>query len=132
MAHGVEVRSPLLDHVLIDYVSTLPTKYLIKGLTTKYLLKQITHQFIPEKLLNRPKMGFAIPRASWLRNELKEIRNDYLLDQTATRRGWINQAELLKVLALHDEGMDQDQIIWPLLMVEIWARTWLDQPISFR
>jgi hypothetical protein len=77
-------------------------------------------------------MGFAIPRASWLRNELKEIRNDYLLDQTALKRGWINQAELLKVLALHDEGMDQDQIIWPLLMVEIWARTWLDQPISFR
>jgi asparagine synthase (glutamine-hydrolysing) len=132
MAHGVEVRSPLLDHVLIDYVSTLPTKYLIKGLTTKYLLKQITHQFIPEKLLNRPKMGFAIPRASWLRNELKEIRNDYLLDQTGLKRGWINQAELLKVLALHDAGIDQDQIIWPLLMVEIWARTWIDQPISFR
>jgi asparagine synthase (glutamine-hydrolysing) len=132
MAHGVEVRSPLLDHVLIDYVSTLPTKYLIKGLTTKYLLKQITHQFIPEKLLNRPKMGFAIPRASWLRNELKEIRNDYLLDQTALKRGWINQAELLKVLALHDAGIDQDRIIWPLLMVEIWARTWIDQPISFK
>ena len=71
-------------------------------------------------------MGFAIPSANWLRNELHEMAHDLLLDQTAQSRHWMNTASVERVLKRHDDGFDQDEVIWPLLCLELWARNWLD------
>jgi asparagine synthase (glutamine-hydrolysing) len=72
-------------------------------------------------------MGFGIPRAEWLRTGMRELVVDALTDRTATQRGWLNPVEVKKVLDFHMAGQDKDNIIWPMLMLELWARTWLDQ-----
>jgi len=125
MSHSLELRSPLLNHELVEFVASLPSDYLVSGLTTKRILKDITHSYIPKVLLDRPKMGFAIPRADWLRNELKELSFDLLTDSTAKSRGWFNSTRINEILIEHQNGTDKDNIIWPALCLEIWARNWL-------
>jgi asparagine synthase (glutamine-hydrolysing) len=126
MAHGLELRSPLLDVQLIEWVNSLPSHFKIKGTETKHILKDIARDLVPNELIDRPKMGFAIPRASWLRNELKEISYDLLTDSIAKDRGWFNQREVKNTLDSHSKGSDLDSAIWPMLMLELWARNWLD------
>jgi asparagine synthase (glutamine-hydrolysing) len=125
MSHSLELRSPLLNHELAEFVASLPSDYLVSGLTTKRILKDITHSYIPKVLLDRPKMGFAIPRADWLRNELKDLSFDLLTDSTAKSRGWFNNKRMNEILIEHQNGTDKDNIIWPALCLEIWARNWL-------
>jgi asparagine synthase (glutamine-hydrolysing) len=125
MSHSLELRSPLLNHELVEFVASLPSDYLVSGLTTKRILKDITHSYIPRALLDRPKMGFAIPRADWLRNELKELSFDLLTDSTAKSRGWFNSKRINEILIEHQNGTDKGNIIWPALCLEIWARNWL-------
>jgi asparagine synthase (glutamine-hydrolysing) len=126
MAHGLELRSPLLDVHLIEWVNSLPSHFKIKGSETKHILKDIARELVPSKLIDRPKMGFAIPRTSWLRNELREISYDLLTDSVAKDRGWFNQREVKNTLDSHSKGSDLDSVIWPMLMLELWARNWLD------
>jgi asparagine synthase (glutamine-hydrolysing) len=71
-------------------------------------------------------MGFGIPRAEWLRNEMKVMSFDLLTDATSSQRGWFNASEVKKTLDIHMSGQDKDNLIWPMLMLELWARTWLD------
>ncbi len=126
MAHGLELRSPLLDVHLIEWVNSLPSHFKIKGSETKHILKDIARELVPSKLIDRPKMGFAIPRANWLRNELREISYDLLTDSVAKDRGWFNQGEVKNTLDSHSKGPYLDSVIWPMLMLELWARNWLD------
>ena len=127
MANSLEVRSPLLDHELVEWMAKLPSKFKIKGGQSKYLLKEIARSLLPKELIDRPKMGFAIPRADWLRTGLKEMTHDLLTDSTARNRGWFLQSEVEKILAQHISGRDRDAVIWPMLMLELWARNWLDR-----
>jgi asparagine synthase (glutamine-hydrolysing) len=125
MANSLELRSPLLDVNVVEWGLSLPRKYKIKGFETKHVLKDVARSLVPANLIDRPKMGFGIPRAEWLRTEMKEMVTDLLTDKEAAGRGWFNQGEVKKTLDLHMNGTDKDQILWPLLMLELWARTWL-------
>jgi asparagine synthase (glutamine-hydrolysing) len=126
MANGLELRSPMLDVNVVEWGLSLPHKYKIKGLETKHILKDVARSLVPAKLIDRPKMGFGIPRAEWLRSGMKELVLETLTDTTATQRGWFNQIEVKKVIETHKAGQDRDNLIWPMLMLELWARTWLD------
>ena len=126
MGNSLELRSPFLDFKLVEWGISLPSKFRIANFETKHILKEIAREFIPRELIDRPKMGFAIPRAEWLRNELKQMTFDLLTDQTARNRQWFNQVEVQKILTSHDSGRDMDKFIWPMIMLEIWARKWLD------
>jgi len=126
MANSLELRSPMLDVNVVEWGISLPRKYKIKGFETKHILKDVARSLMPSKLIDRPKMGFGIPRAEWLRTGMREMAIDTLTDTTATHRGWLNPVEVKKVLDLHMTGQDKDNIIWPMLMLELWARTWLD------
>ena len=126
MANSLELRSPLLDVNVIEWGLSLPDKYKVGNRETKHILKDIARSLVPPELVNRPKMGFAIPRAEWLRTNLREITHDTLLDKTAQARGWFSHCEVKKVLDLHTRGQDMDHIIWPMLTLELWARSWLD------
>jgi len=126
MANSLELRSPLLDVNVVEWGVSLPRKYKIKGLETKHILKDIARSLVPVELIDRPKMGFGIPRAEWLRIGMKEMVFDTLTDTTATQRGWFNSTEARKVIDTHMAGEDKDNILWPMLMLELWARTWLD------
>ena len=125
MANSLELRSPLLDLNVVEWGLSLPRKYKIKGFETKHILKDVARSLVSANLIDRPKMGFGIPRAEWLRTDMREILIDTLTDQTATQRGWFNQVEVKKTIDLHVAGTDKDQILWPILMLELWARNWL-------
>ena len=125
MANSLELRSPLLDVNVVEWGISLPRNYKIKGFETKHILKDVARSLVPANLIDRPKMGFGIPRAEWLRTEMKEMVTDLLTDKEAADRGWFNQNEVKKTLDLHMSGTDKDQILWPILMLELWARNWL-------
>jgi asparagine synthase (glutamine-hydrolysing) len=125
MANSLELRSPMLDVNVVEWGISLPRKYKIKGFETKHILKDVARSLVPANLIDRPKMGFGIPRAEWLRTDMREILIDTLTDQSATERGWFDQVEVKKTIDLHMSGTDKDQILWPMLMLELWARNWL-------
>ena len=126
MANSLELRSPLLDVNVVEWGVSLPRKYKVKGFETKYILKDVARSLVPGELIDRPKMGFGIPRAEWLRTGMSEMLVDTLTDTTATQRGWFNSTEVRKVIDIHMAGEDKDNLLWPILMLELWARTWLD------
>ena len=126
MANSLELRSPMLDVNVVEWGISLPHRFKIKGFETKHILKDVARSLVPAELIDRPKMGFAIPRAEWLRNGMREMVFDTLTDTTATQRGWFNQSEVRKVINLHMRGEDKDNLIWPMVILELWARSWLD------
>jgi asparagine synthase (glutamine-hydrolysing) len=126
MANSLELRSPMLDVNVVEWGISLPRKYKIKGFETKHILKDVVRSLVPAELIDRPKMGFGIPRAEWLRTGMKELVIDTLTDSTAANRGWFDLNEVKKVIDLHMEGRDKDNLIWPMLMLELWARNWFD------
>jgi asparagine synthase (glutamine-hydrolysing) len=126
MANSLELRSPMLDVNVVEWGLSLPRKYKIKGFETKHILKDIARSLVPASIIDRPKMGFGIPRAEWLRTGMKEIMFDTLTDSSTKQRGWFNFAGVKKVIDAHLTGADKDNLIWPMLILELWARTWLD------
>ncbi len=126
MANSLELRSPFLDVNLIEWGISLPGEYKVKGISTKHILKDVAKSLVPPDLVNRPKMGFGIPRAEWLRGAMKPMLLDILTDHTARNRGWFNSTELSRTIELHMSGNDQDNVLWPMLMLELWAKNWLD------
>lgn len=126
MANSLELRSPLLDHELVEWATRLPSEFKIKGGQRKFLLKEVARSLVPKELVDRPKMGFAIPRADWLRTGLREMTYDLLTDATAKNRGWFQMQEVERTISNHMAGRDQDGLLWPMIMLELWARNWLD------
>jgi asparagine synthase (glutamine-hydrolysing) len=126
MANGLELRSPMLDVNVIEWGIALPWKYKIKGFETKHILKDVARSLVPPSLIDRPKMGFGIPRGEWLRTEMKDLVTDILTDTTTSQRDWFNQGAVKKQIKDHMSGQDRDSTLWPLLILELWARNWLD------
>jgi asparagine synthase (glutamine-hydrolysing) len=126
MANSLELRSPMLDKNVVEWGISLPSKFKIKGVETKHILKDVARSLVPANLVDRPKMGFGIPRAEWLRTGMREMVADTLTDTTANQRGWFNPVEVKKTVDSHMAGKDLDNQLWPMLMLELWARTWLD------
>lgn len=126
MANSLELRSPMLDVNVVEWGISLPTKYKIRGFETKHILKDVARSLVPADLIDRPKMGFGIPRSEWLRSEMREMLVGTLTDLTARQRGWFNPIEVKRTIDFHMSGHDRDNILWPMLMLELWARTWLD------
>lgn len=126
MANSLELRSPLLDHRVVELGVSLPASMRVSSKGTKLILKDIARDLVPAHLLDRPKMGFGIPRAAWLRGPLRELVRDTLSPESMAQRGWFSGSAVQRILIAHDQGEDRDNIIWPLLMVELWARNWLD------
>jgi asparagine synthase (glutamine-hydrolysing) len=126
MANSLELRSPMMDVNVVEWGISLPRKYRISQFETKRILKDVARSLVPAELIDRPKMGFAIPRAEWLRTGMREMLIDTLTDTTAIQRGWFNPTEVKKLIDTHLSGEDQDNLLWPMLMLELWARTWLD------
>lgn len=126
MANSLELRSPMLDVNVVEWGVSLPKSYRIKGLESKRILKDVVRAMVPSELVDRPKMGFGIPRAHWLRTGMRELVHDILTDSTASQRGWFNSKKVREKIDLHMAGQNQDHLLWPILVLELWARTWLD------
>ena len=126
MASSLELRSPLLDMHVLEFAASIPQSIRTHQGTPKFILKEIARRYVPRELIDRPKMGFGIPRARWLREDLRDMVHDTLLGPTSTQRGWFDQATLKSLVKQHDGGLDRDSVLWPLLMIELWARAWID------
>jgi asparagine synthase (glutamine-hydrolysing) len=128
MANSLEMRSPLLDHRLIEFAQTIPASLKLRGPETKYILKRAAAGLIPEEIINRPKQGFDVPIRRWFNHELREMLNDTLNDSRARERGDFNHRAVLAILDEHRRGVrDNSRQLWGLLTLELWRRSFIDR-----
>jgi asparagine synthase (glutamine-hydrolysing) len=119
----LEVRSPLLDRDLAEFAATLPSSLKLRRLTTKYLLKKAASGFVPAANLRRPKRGFAVPLARWLRQDLRVFASDHLRPSRLAATGLFRQQAIDALLDAHLSGSkDYAHHLWVLLMAELWYR----------
>jgi asparagine synthase (glutamine-hydrolysing) len=127
MAHGLETRSPLLDHVLLEWAASIPAEVRMAGGRTKALFKRAMEPYLPREVIYRKKMGFGCPIDEWLRAELKPLAYDTLLSQSARERGLLRPDYVHRLLDEHCSGQRNHHTrLWALLMLELWFRMWID------
>jgi len=126
MATSLEVRCPILDHVFVEWVTALPTRWKYRGGVRKYLLKKLAHRLgVPG--LDRPKQGFAMPLTHWWRSELKADLLPILLEPKTLQRGYLNESAVREVVNEHLGGRrDHAHDLWLLLIFELWHRNFLE------
>ena len=123
MAHSLEVREPLMDHQLVEWLATLPTSLKIQGQEGKWLFKKAFEPSLPNDVLYRPKMGFSVPLAKWLRGPLRERLQQAVLGPLLESTGYFEQPVLRDMVAQHLSGQrDYSAPLWTLLMFEAFLR----------
>ena len=124
MANSLEVRSPFLDHRVVEFMAGVPKAQKF-GLTgSKVLLRRLASRYLPDHVLARPKQGFAVPLASWLQNELRPWMNDLLLSPKARERGYFRDGAVRGMIDQHVAGRrDYSQQLWALLVLESWFQS---------
>ena len=123
MAHALEVRVPILDHKLVDWISTLPPELKLRGREGKYIFKKALESYLPKEILYRPKMGFSIPLASWFRGPLKQRVRDSILGETMSGSGLFERSYLETLVNQHQSGRrDYSASIWTLMMFDAFLR----------
>jgi asparagine synthase (glutamine-hydrolysing) len=121
MAVALEVRVPLLDHRVVELSWRLPPRFKLRGGTGKWLLRQVAYKYVPKRLLERPKMGFAIPIDQWLRGPLKEWAGDLLNSSAMNGAGLLDRTPIVEKWAEHQAGARNWQyFLWNVLMFEAW------------
>lgn len=128
MLVSLEARVPLLDHVLMEYVATIPTHFKLQDGKGKVLLKRAMAEDLPAEILGRGKMGFGVPLGAWFRQDLGGYAREILLSGRSRARGILDPAATARLLDAHRTGTrDHSAQIWCLLCLEEWARQWLDR-----
>ena len=128
MAHSLEVREPLMDHKLVEWVATLPSDLKIRGQEGKFLLKKAMEPLLPNDVLYRPKMGFSVPLAQWFRGPLKQRVRDAVLGERLASTGWFQRPYLEHLVNAHQSGAsDYSAPLWTLLMFEAFLRNVVDE-----
>jgi len=123
MAHSLEVREPLMDHPLVEWLATLPSSLKMRGGEGKWFFKRSLEGRLPNDILYRPKMGFAVPLASWFRGPLRARVRSALLGSTLSDTGFFNRNYLEHLVTRHESGArDYSGPIWALLMFESFLR----------
>lgn len=133
MAHSLEVRSPLLDHKLIEFAGTLSSSLKLRGGDSKYILKKSMAHRLPQKILSRGKQGFSVPLAGWLRGELREFAEQTLFSSRRISREYFSNVCIEKIWNSHLSGaQDNASQLWALVMLELWHRKFCLEPDAQR
>jgi asparagine synthase (glutamine-hydrolysing) len=123
MAHSLEVREPLMDHPLVEWLATLPRNLKVQGTEGKVLLKKAMEPHLPHEIMYRPKMGFSVPLAQWFRGPLRQRVRDSVLGETLAATGIFERRVLEEILDEHQGGArDHSSPLWTLLMFESFLR----------
>jgi len=123
MAHALEVREPLMDHPLVEWLATLPPNLKVRGQEGKWLLKKSMEPHLPREIMYRPKMGFAVPLARWFRGPLRARVREAVLGDTLADTGYFNRDALRRMLDAHDSGLrDYSTPLWTVLMFDAFVR----------
>jgi asparagine synthase (glutamine-hydrolysing) len=133
MAHGVEVRVPLLDRDLIALAAQLPDHLKQNGAVGKWIFKKAMEPYLPREIIYRPKTGFGAPLRHWIRNELRPLVQDVLSPSTIERRGLFCSRAVVELVKADERGqIDAAYTIFALVCIEIWCRLFLDSPVPRR
>lgn len=123
MAVSLETRVPLLDERILEHALTTPTACKTMGGVRKYLLKRILSRYVPYELFARPKRGFSVPLAEWLRGPLKSWCSDLLDGEALRREGVFRSKAVCEAWRQHLSGSrDNAALLWPVLVFETWRR----------
>ena len=125
MSQSLEGRSPFLDHVLMEFVASLPASFKQKWRQKKRVLKSMLHGHVSDVLIDRPKMGFSVPIDGWFRSKLREMATELLLSTRSLQRGYFERIEIIRLLDEHSR-INHGTRLWDLLMLELWHRTYID------
>lgn len=127
MAAAIELRVPFLDHKLVEFAASLPSKMKDTGFTSKYIFKKYAEKFVPGGIVHRKKRGFPVPVKQWLRRELFENARQILLESRTRERGIFDLDYVEELLAGHAHtSMDLSKQLWNLFILEIWLRIYID------
>ena len=122
MYYSLENRSPFLNPSVIAFANNLPIEMKIKYGEGKWILRKILNKYIPEKFIQKPKRGFSIPLDNWMRNDLKNWRNEILNINEIKNQGFINYKQCQKIITDHDNGKNYGSILWNLIIWQSWIK----------
>jgi asparagine synthase (glutamine-hydrolysing) len=123
MAHSLEVREPLMDHPLIEWLASLPNALKVQGQEGKYVLKKAMEPHLPHEIMYRPKMGFSVPLARWFRGPLRQRVKDSVLGSALVETGIFDHQVLTRLVEAHQSGArDYSAPLWTVLMFEAFLR----------
>jgi asparagine synthase (glutamine-hydrolysing) len=130
MAHSLEARSPFLDPEMMQFAAAIPADMKLRGMQKKLVLRDALRAWLPESILDRPKQGFSVPLAEWLRGDLREHSREVLLDPSSLSRDRFRPGAVQELLDGHLAGEDHSHRIWALLMLELWKAEVVDEPLG--
>jgi asparagine synthase (glutamine-hydrolysing) len=131
MAHGLEVRSPFCDHDFVDFVTSLPSSYRLKGRRSKHILKEVAVEWIPRSIVNRRKRGFDSPIGEWIKGELRTFTESFLSRENLERSGLLNPDQVGRLLGEHLSGRRNYSLqLWSLLALEAWYRMYIEDHVT--
>jgi asparagine synthase (glutamine-hydrolysing) len=118
MANSLEVRCPLLDHKLMELIATMPSNLKLHNGQGKYIFKKALAPILPSSILNRPKQGFSMPVAEWMRSDLKGFAYETIFSQ---QDGFLERSFLTRCWTQHQRGhRDWSALLWCVLMFRVW------------
>jgi len=125
MAASIEGREPLLDHRLVEFAFRLPLHLRRGALGPKHLLRKVLYKYVPQDLVDRPKMGFALPQSEWLRGDLSRLLDENLDPQIIKQQGQLDPKGVERTLRSFRAGdNDVSDLVWSLLAFQLWQRRW--------
>jgi len=126
MAHGLEARSPFLDHRLAEFVASLPVHLKMRGRRLKYLLRRVAAPYLPPAILERPKQGFMFPLGYWMRGPLLPVLRHLLATSTLIEEGIFRREPVARLVDEHVAGKADHHVrLWMILNVEVWYRMYV-------
>ena len=126
MSVSLEGREPFLDHRIIEWAATLPDNFKYHNGVKKHILKEIVHQYIPKEMMDRPKMGFAIPIAKWMNEELKERIDSFINEKNIIEQGIFNWEYISKLKTdFYNGKKEYETKLWYVLMFQMWYAKWM-------
>jgi asparagine synthase (glutamine-hydrolysing) len=121
MAVSLEGRVPLLDHRVVEFAWRLPRRFKIRGRVSKWILRQVLNKYVPQRLIERPKMGFGVPVDRWLRGPLRDWAEDLLSEKNLSWHGFFNVAPIREKWQEHLSGDHNRQyLLWDVLVFQDW------------
>jgi asparagine synthase (glutamine-hydrolysing) len=132
MAFSLEARGPFLDHRLVEWAMRLPTEWKLRGGIRKYLLRKVAYRLVPSAIMDRPKMGFSVPVANWLRGPLRSWAEERIEDSRLFENGLLDQKAVRSLFHLHLSGTrDVHPLLWAILMYLQFLGSVKDLPTKF-